>query len=182
MRRLIDCGANKGGAIGKVGSHFGPFDQIDCFECNPAFKEFLADREGVVFHEKAVWIEYNQLEFFLGTKKRLNGSSTLCKNKKSGRIDYEQPILVEAIDIADWTRKSCRKEDFNVLKLDIEGAEYAVLQRLFDTETIDYYDVVLCEFHRDRITTPGMRDRHRSVRALLGAAHAEGKLVFKKWR
>ena len=50
-----------------------------------------------------------------------------------------------------------------LLKLDVEGAEVAVLRRLLSTGTIDMLDVVLVEMHEKQI--PALRDDAAELRA-----------------
>ena len=63
-----------------------------------------------------------------------------------------------AIDIADWLRRTVRPDDFVVVKMDIEGAEYDVVPHLIAREGRG----------PDRRTVPG--DSHRDEHVLQAAA------------
>jgi len=66
-------------------------------------------------------------------------------NEKTG-FEY-----VQCIDLSEWVFKNLNKENYNVLKIDIEGAEYKVIDHLLKTGAHEYIDEWLVEFtHKSR--------------------------------
>ena len=54
---------------------------------------------------------------------------------------------VEQIDLSAWMKASFSKDDFLVLKMDIEGAEHEVLPKMIRDGTLSLVDVLLWECH-----------------------------------
>ena len=52
----------------------------------------------------------------------------------------------QCIDLSEWIFRNVSKENYNVLKIDIEGAEYAVIDHLLNTGASEYIDEWLVEF------------------------------------
>ena len=57
---------------------------------------------------------------------------------------------VTAIDLAAWLARRITPSMFVVVKIDIEGAEYAVIDHLIATGAICLIDEMWVEFHHDR--------------------------------
>lgn len=121
--------------------------EIHCFEPNPEHHH-LFDNEDVTLHKEAVWTEDGFRDFYIGKfPGGMAEGSTLMQKKISGKVDYNNPINVPVIDFARWMHATFSKEDYIVLKVDIEGAEYAVLHHLMDTGIIEYVDRLYGELH-----------------------------------
>jgi FkbM family methyltransferase len=58
--------------------------------------------------------------------------------------------VVKTIDFSEWLRLNVKEADFVVVKLDVEGAEYAILNRLVDQKTICLIDELFVEVHFNR--------------------------------
>jgi FkbM family methyltransferase len=119
---IIDCGANIGMSIIYLKRNF-PDAEITAFEPDETNFELLNKNvqsfgyTAVDLHKEAVWNENTKLMFSnessMGSKIELNSSA--------------QSVEVQAIRLKDFLTK---KVDF--LKIDIEGAEYAVLTDIAD--------------------------------------------------
>ena len=69
-----------------------------------------------------------------------------------------------AIDIADWLRRTVRPDDFVVVKMDIEGAEYDVVPHLLREQVANLIDELFLEIHTETNTCckpPHDVGRHR---------------------
>ena len=79
------------------------------------------------------------------------------------------PVIKQAqcIDLSDWVFKNVSKENYNILKIDIEGAEYPVINHLLDTGAYEYIDEWLVEFTSEsRVPESfdqGVIDRFKSI-------------------
>lgn len=113
-------------------------------------------------HPNAVWIQNSSnVNFYLSRKNiRKNNKlyyqdgSSLLRIKKTGNLDYDNPIRISTIDFSEWVVTYCKKKDYIVLKMDIEGAEYSVLTKMIETGSIDYIDKLYVEFHdKKQLTT-----------------------------
>lgn len=65
-----------------------------------------------------------------------------CIKYPVGRIES-----VECVDLSNWIRSNFSKDDFIVLKLDIEGGEFDVLEHMAQTDTFSLINVLIVEWH-----------------------------------
>ncbi len=56
------------------------------------------------------------------------------------------PEFVQCLDISEWLFKNLSKDNYNVLKIDIEGSEYKVIDHLLNTGAHELIDEWLVEF------------------------------------
>ena len=61
--------------------------------------------------------------------------------------DEMKTIKVKAIDFGQWLKNNYRKEDVVFVKMDIEGAEYPVLEKMLKDGSMTYVDRLYIEFH-----------------------------------
>lgn len=150
----IDFGANTGDTIAaQMASSVVDF----CwgFEPNPALATLARRRfEGqpVEIIEMAAWVGEGVLPLYLGHPL----SSTLLAGKVALEeypeyvVTYEKSVDVSTFDTGQWLREHVSEADDVIVKMDIEGAEYQVLQRLLDGGEIDLIKELRCEFHVER--------------------------------
>jgi len=74
-----------------------------------------------------------------------------CSEKN---IIYTDTKSVITINFSDFISHVCNKNDFVVVKLDIEGSEFDVLDKLIDDNSIDYIDEIYIEFHSHFFKNP----------------------------
>jgi len=60
---------------------------------------------------------------------------------------WHEDVEVESIDLSKWITENFSKNDIIVLKMDIEGAEYAVLPKLIEDGTASYINRAFIEWH-----------------------------------
>lgn len=174
---FLDCGAHKGESALMFLKRFKNSDifVIHSFECNPSsiekFKSVHKGNDKITLHEKAVWTHSAGLSFYLGES---SGCSTI-KSKRSGNLDKNNPIFVESLSLSEFIKNNFDIEDNIILKIDIEGAEYEVLQDLIDTGTIKYIKQLFGEWHQHKIELP--IDVHKK---LIKSLSDEG-LKMREW-
>lgn len=149
---------------------------IYCFEPNPYAIKYSKERfsdgkyedYSIIFNEVALWIEDCKkkltIESFdgeyvcqhtgehLGYDLKSGGATNIMEDewKKPYYIDdndLDKSIDVICIDFSEYLTKNIRKEDYVICKMDIEGAEYDVLGKLIDDDTIDLIDEIYIEWH-----------------------------------
>ena len=150
MRKVfLDLGAHAGISVKKFREEYPNSDEYEIisFECNPRFTEVLQNTDGITFHNKAVWIEDGTERFLFRTL----ASSSLIYGKTRGNLDFDNPILVESVDISKWIVENFSKDDYIIMKMDIEGAEYEVLPKMIEDGSIDYVNIVYAEFHGKKV-------------------------------
>ena len=163
MKILVDCGAYTGDSLPVLLKLFGPFERIICFEPNPNLKVVRPDTTWAAFevHRCAVWTNNAQVRFYLGED---NKQSSLMENKSTGNLCRDRSAMVEAIDFSGWLEENTRPDDRLTIKMDIEGAEFDVLERLAAHPVRKRIEHLLDEWHHNRLRP---RWRYRIRRRLL---------------
>jgi len=177
---FIDCGANVGRVLEQQVQRF-PAREYFALEANPALIPHIQDvREqhptnSITIMHCAAWISDGTIPFYLSglnsQGRAVHDGSTAVLGKSprhplSGAIDYEHPIEVPSLDFSAWIRRTFEPSDIIHMKMDIEGAEYVVLEKMLQDCTIDYIDQAMVEFHYSddgRISTIDKRRHERIV-------------------
>lgn len=165
MNIYVDCGVN---SIGYFLERYGKYDQYHLFEANPdlcvELEKELPPDENVILHNKAVWIENTIMPFYFSTKDALTGpqGSTLIEGKKTMRVDYKHPIKVDAIDFDEYI-KSLPEGSIHV-KMDIEGAEYDVIQHMDVNGSLKLLSSFEVEFHSHKFKNKQLSIKHKNVK------------------
>lgn len=183
----IDCGANTGQVL-KSFIEKNPSLECHIFEPQPELEGQLTSLienhkdTSITYYKKAVWTKDETLNFYLATEWEENhkGGSTLLDNHTNNlsKVDYEHPVDVEAIDFDHWLKNSLHPStnDYIILKMDIEGAEYEVLSKLVESGSIDYISELIVEFHHQMIETISEEQHDAIVKQL--KSHESLKLVI----
>ena len=153
MRKIfIDCGAYKGKMTKFFLANLGEGFEAFAFEPNPHAKIHRKKVAYTVF-KKAVWVEDATIPLYVNRKKVYHSqSSSLLKEKTSGGLDTK--IYVEAIDFGRWVAETFTKDDYIVVKMDIEGAEFKVLEKMMADGSILYINELYLETHAHCIGLP----------------------------
>jgi len=156
MRRaFVDLGANTG-AVSFRYARDNPNCDIYCVE--PARelikeineKSFLAGRIFVTMWA-AAWIYDGTINLY---GSGAHEASTIVPGKVEvngwPQIDYQKPVFVPCFDVSQWLLRSFTPQDHVTVKMDIEGAEYAVLEKMLADGSISLVTELICEWHQDR--------------------------------
>jgi FkbM family methyltransferase len=101
-----------------------------------------------LYKQTAAWIVNENLTFFLdtvNTVKNFWGSSLHKEHNDAKRSNFKN-VTVTGVDIS-MLLKEFNKDDEIVMKVDIEGSEYALLDHLIRESTIHLVDLISIEFH-----------------------------------
>jgi FkbM family methyltransferase len=163
----VDCGANVGvytEAMARQGA------TVYAFEPNPhafaVLQQRLSRRPRVVCINKAVGVEAGTARLFLHVDAEQDqlmwsAGSSLIASKDNVRDDLF--VEVDVIDLDAFLASVGQR--VQVLKIDIEGAEVALLHKLIATGRIEQVDHVLVEMHDRRI--PSLREQGEALRDLI---------------
>ena len=160
MKIFLDCGTNLGQGLKEFQQKFNMMNQsgwkIYCFEPNPDIKleSLFPNATNIQYIQKAIWKENTHLEFRMQGKTMDDlkglGSKLEIVDKKYNPNNCKFKIQqVEALDLSDFISDLINK-DSNAeiyMKMDIEGAEFEVLQHLIERDTIKYIKEIFCECH-----------------------------------
>ena len=145
---FIDCGGHCGESIVEAKRRFGRNVCVVSFEPVPSLARRLEGRwrryATVSIINAAVYDSEGLMPLFLS--RAFTDGSSLMSDKGTGQLAFSEPIAVRVVRLADWL--SGHFVDATIyLKLDIEGAEFAVLQDLLATGAIARVRRLFVEWH-----------------------------------
>ena len=152
MRKVfLDGGANVGNSIDLFLSKYPNSTEYEIFsfECNPKLLSILNKKysKKATIVPFAIYNKEDTLDFYIGA----DVSSTLRSDKISGNVKKTNFVKVKTVDLSKYIFDNFQKEDYIILKLDIEGTEYDVLPHLIRTGAIHYIDELYGEYHHHKL-------------------------------
>jgi FkbM family methyltransferase len=159
MTAFVDCGAFRGKALNWARKRYGDKCSLYAFECNPRIPHSYGKDVKII--EKAVWVSDGNLRFYMNIKKPTIEGHSVYKNKTTGNLDKEHPVIVESIDFSNWLKKTFNEKDIVIVKMNIEGAEYDVLEKCVKDGTMTIIKELHIQWHSKKI--PGLENRHREL-------------------
>ncbi len=172
---FLDCGTNLCQGLNQI-SNENKIDKdwiVYSFDVNPDVFDYIDKSKypNVNFINEGVWFEYcekfiNQEVLGIITKEdysnligdkfinaKVGGSTNIMGDdyKWGSWIENKNKLInsikVKCFDFSSFIKENFNKEDYIIVKLDIEGAEYEVLDKLFIDGTIDYINHIYVEWH-----------------------------------
>lgn len=151
--RIIDCGAHVGCAVRRWRQTF-PGARITAIEADSAIAALLRDNlrhwddDETEVLTAAVWTHDGEVRF-------------APTGRDNGMVTASGTRVVPALDLA----RLCRSR-IDLLKLDIEGAEAAILQHLAASGALQNIRALICEWHEWDPAAPRL---HEGLSQLAGA-------------
>jgi FkbM family methyltransferase len=184
MRKIfLDCGANRGQSIIGAKKQFGFDIEVYSFEAVTILFNKLIDKwkddPNVHLYNLAVWDKKDKVKIYISTE--WSDASTLYLDKRDRKIDKDIYNEVESIDLAEFIKNNFTPEDYIILKLDIEGAEYDVLYHLAQTGVMSYLNEVWGEWHLDKFPMDQIINDLGPKQDYIFEKLFEYKLTFKDW-
>jgi len=146
----IDLGANVGEITTRMA---GTGADVISFEPDPdaygALTTATAGHPNVTLHQKAAGVQAGQMMLRRSAKwspddpTRHTAMSSLVRN--DDKMDDTNGVMVEVVDIIAFLTALDR--DIRILKMDIEGAEWDIMQRLIDDPLMARIDCIFVETH-----------------------------------
>eukprot|EP01018_Ginkgo_biloba_P001147 Gb_05174 [translate_table: standard] len=165
---------------------------VFAIEADRAFHGDYQKRKGVKLLPYAAWVRNESLSFEIN---RDAGSSV--DSKGMGRIQpsssgvisgtEKNVVSVQGFDFAEWLKNTVSDDDFVVMKMDVEGTEFDLLPRLFETGAICLIDELFLECHYNRWQrccperTPKYQRTYGECLNLFSSLRSNGVLVHQWW-
>ena len=174
---FIDCGAHCGESILSAKQRFGINTNVISFEPIPGLakqlQEIHQDNPTVQIQNSAVWVN-DELKTFHLSEEYTDGSSLL---DSLNNLRKEHSITIPCFDLSSWLAESFDKDDYIILKLDIEGAEYQVFSKMIDDGTINLINEFWGEWHDMKISDPETLKTSKKVYKYL----KDNNINFQEW-
>lgn len=167
---LLDCGSHFGKGLRKQ-IDINKIDhtwKIYSWEANPytyqhfitidrfkhlnltAYNAAVSDENGTIkFHVQSATDRHGR------TTKSGTGSSVISLDQwhcKGG--DFVEEVEVSKIDLSQWMSDNLSNDDYVILKMDIEGSEYVVLEKIIKSGLITMIKKLYIEWHSNMFSDP----------------------------
>jgi len=145
---FIDAGADDGKVFHAFKVMSGYLDdkwEIFAIEPNPNIVDHIPRFPNLTIVQKAIWTRDGTIDFYLDMAVNRSSAGSLFEE------DTFEPklITVESIDFSQWIKRNFTRDDYIILNMDIEEAEYDVLEKMIEEKTIQYIDRLFVEFNYD---------------------------------
>lgn len=161
MNVFLDCGTHFGqGLASLVKKHnMNSTWHVETYEANPVtFNKHLNNRmfDFVQYKNIAVYDRDGVVDFNIETPPNEDdtgmGSSLIdlsLWNPWKGKIreNFNKTVKMNCFDFPLYVETNFNSQDNIICKLDIEGSEYAVLERIIEKNIIPYFKKIYVEFH-----------------------------------
>lgn len=163
MKIFFDCGTHYFQGLKKFKQKLNIDKEwkIFCFEANPhtynISKKHILDLQdlNITHLNKAVYVSNELININCALEQGTNPvsqASNILKNPPNVDIVYHQRHSyineeVEAINFSDFIKNNTSPDDEVYIKMDIEGAEFEVLEKIINDETYKNFKQIYIEFH-----------------------------------
>ncbi|TBR19849.1 MAG: FkbM family methyltransferase [Chitinophagaceae bacterium] len=161
---VIDCGANVGNITNKFA---GTGATVFAFEPDPIAFAVLSSRfaatSNVHLFQKGVWDKNETVTLYHHKNQTKNELAfTVGSSIKSDKINVTatKTSTIEVVDLIEFIQSLNKK--ITVIKLDVEGAETEILEKIIMTKTYLLFDNLYTETHETKI--PGQRQNILELR------------------
>lgn len=168
---FIDCGANEGRDILNFYSNLNEEHdtdkfQIIAFEANRRLLPKLSNLKSMIKNftiiDKAVSNVDGVVSFRVGKNKY---SSSINPAKNNFTVTEEK--LIPCVDFSRWLSDNTAEEDDVIVNLDVEGAEYDIVDSLFESCMINRIKKLYIEFHGLKLDAFPMEREKKMVQDLI---------------
>lgn len=149
---FVDVGGHLGQSVRRFYREVEDADRYEIFSFEPEPETFrkLSENIGHIKNVRlinaAAYAGQGTLDFYVG-KDNQNEGGTTQKGKLTGRVDYDKPLKVPCLDFAKWLKENVKEEDFVVVKMNIEGGEYALMAHLLKEDVTGLIDKFYIQLH-----------------------------------
>ncbi|MBK1634207.1 FkbM family methyltransferase [Rhodovulum adriaticum] len=175
-RLFIDCGANEGAILRRYRTALPGFDFLGFEIQRDVIERARKVNPGTEIRHQAVAGTPGEVEVFLSEKSGLNvrGATSILRPEGTGTpaASYTVPAIRFSDLLAEQRAQGC---DFIVVKMDIEGAEYQIiddLHRVWSQTGTPLIDYLMIEFHPQRLDRPEDNARYEALLTEMGVIYS----------
>lgn len=167
--------------------------EVYAIEADKTFHKEYQRKKGIRLLPYAAWVRNETLSFEINRDPGQKGED---KGRGMGRI---QPVQssnslvsdvdkIRGFDFANWLKNTVSERDFVVMKMDVEGTEFDLIPRLFETGAFCLVDEIFleCHYNRWQRCCPGERSSkyqktYDQCLELFTSLRKSGVLVHQWW-
>lgn len=133
---FVDIGGHLGETVRRFYREIPDADEYEIYSFEPDLETFklldanIGHIKNVNLVNAMMGTKDGIVDFFVGRDNQNEGGTSL-KGKCTGGVNYEKPSKVESINLARWL-KSNVNSDYVILKMNIEGGEYDLMEMMLD--------------------------------------------------
>jgi FkbM family methyltransferase len=188
---FIDCGSN----VGQGFSYFRRFFPLALYDyiliepnphCIPYLKQACESLNGhIEIIDQAASTQIGEVKFFglsegQADPKSQGGSIMKCHNSRYYAADEDKAITVKTFSLKDLIEAKSTRYASMILKLDIEGGEYPVLEDMLLHGTHRKIDFSYIEFHSQYMAAPQCFE-YQAKELAFEQQFANDAVPFRRW-
>jgi len=190
---FLDCGSNIGQGFEFFRKYY-PTELYDyvLFEPNPYCFQILKEKysglsvDGVQLRNVAVGIHNGEIDFYgleeaKGGIYSVGGTVLPEHNSKMYSASNSASLRVPSMNFSEFLRDVFDKNHYQaiILKLDIEGGEYSILDSLLSNDLISNIESIYVEFHSQYMSSEFAKDYKSRERVFLNYSKSIGTRIIK---
>jgi len=149
MKKIfLDCGTHYGEGLTTFISMFNMDNEWEIYSFEP--NKYLweghfnqNENENIKYINKAIHVNNDLISFNIAYPN--TDASSIYKNHIGD--NFYETLQVKCLDLSQFILDNFSKDDYIVIKMDIEGAEYGVLRKMIADNSISYINELFVEFH-----------------------------------
>jgi FkbM family methyltransferase len=142
--------------------------EVHGFEAHGIYADRIADRfadnPNVHIHNRAISDKEETVKLYI---ERTGHGNSIYPTKNN--IDINNYVETKAICFAEWIEDNILdfKDSYNILRFNIEGAEFALFNQLEKKDLLKYFNVVLGSHEQDMLKVDELKEHHNEYLELL---------------
>jgi FkbM family methyltransferase len=167
---FIDIGGHIGETIRQFCKQVADHDEYEIYSFEPDPRSYkildsvLYGMKNLTTINACLGAGDGMVDFYCGGVNYGEGS-TAIENKQTGGVDYDSPVKVECIDFGRWLKENIKPEDYVVVKMNIEGGEYDLMELLLDRNLTGLIDKAYIQLHAHKFPFGEQRERFNKIEA-----------------
>ncbi|KAJ1387575.1 S-adenosyl-L-methionine-dependent methyltransferase [Sesbania bispinosa] len=168
---------------------------VYAIEADKTFHKEYGLKKGITLVPYAAWVKNETLTFEIHrdpgehVEVQGRGMGRIRPLQSSGEEGFDGEVeKIRGFDFADWLKNTVSKNDYVVMKMDVEGTEFDLIPRLFETGAICLVDEIFleCHYNRWQRCCPGQRSpkyekTYDQCLELFNSLRHSGVLVHQWW-
>jgi len=165
---FIDIGGHLGESVRQFYMQVPHSNEYDIYTFEPdrtcfnAIDVLFSEAKNVEVINACLGREDGFTDYYPGNANTSEGG-TIVTGKQTGAVAYDKPEKVQCINFARWLRENIDEDDYVIVKMNIEGGEYDLMEQLLDEDLTGLIDKCFIQLHSNKFTMGEQRDRFNRI-------------------